>query len=65
MEISHDRLGVQRPCVQSERANGRNPISIMVPCHRVIGSNGKLTGFAGGLETKALLLKTESGKEHL
>ena len=34
-------------------ANGRNPISIIVPCHRVIGSNGKLTGFAGGLETKA------------
>jgi O-6-methylguanine DNA methyltransferase len=46
-------------------ANGRNPISIIVPCHRVIGSNGKLTGFAGGLETKAFLLKTESEKEHL
>src|SRR6266513_1888805 len=46
-------------------ANGRNPLSIMLPCHRVIGSNGKLTGFAGGLETKAFLLKTESGKEHL
>ena len=40
-------------------ANGRNPISIIVPCHRVIGANGKLTGFAGGLETKAFLLKTE------
>jgi methylated-DNA-[protein]-cysteine S-methyltransferase len=46
-------------------ANGRNPISIIVPCHRVIGSNGKLTGFAGGLETKAFLLKTESGNEDL
>ena len=46
-------------------ANGRNPISIMVPCHRVIGSNGKLTGFAGGLEIKAFLLKTESRKKHL
>src|SRR6185503_5643684 len=34
-------------------ANGRNPVSIIVPCHRVIGSDGKLTGFAGGLETKA------------
>lgn len=43
-------------------ANGKNPISIIVPCHRVIGSNGKLTGFAGGLETKATLLKLESGK---
>ena len=41
-------------------ANGRNPISIVVPCHRVIGSNGKLTGFAGGLENKEFLLKTES-----
>jgi methylated-DNA-[protein]-cysteine S-methyltransferase len=42
-------------------ANGRNPISIIVPCHRVIGSSGKLTGFAGGLETKARLLDLEAG----
>jgi len=41
-------------------ANGRNPISIIAPCHRVIGTNGKLTGFAGGMETKAFLLKLES-----
>lgn len=40
-------------------ANGKNPISIVVPCHRVIGSNGKLTGFAGGLEIKACLLNIE------
>ena len=40
-------------------ANGRNPISIIVPCHRVIGSSGKLTGFAGGLEVKAHLLGLE------
>lgn len=40
-------------------ANGRNPISIIAPCHRVIGSNGKLTGFAGGMEAKAFLLKME------
>jgi methylated-DNA-[protein]-cysteine S-methyltransferase len=40
-------------------AIGRNPISIIVPCHRVIGANGKLTGFAGGLETKAFLLDLE------
>lgn len=40
-------------------ANGRNPISILVPCHRVIGASGALTGFAGGLETKAQLLKLE------
>ena len=40
-------------------ANGRNPLSIIVPCHRVIGSSGKLTGFGGGLETKAQLLSLE------
>jgi methylated-DNA-[protein]-cysteine S-methyltransferase len=42
-------------------ANGRNPISIIVPCHRVIGANGALTGFAGGLEAKKYLLAFESG----
>lgn len=41
-------------------ANGKNPISIVAPCHRVIGSNGKLTGFAGGMEAKAFLLELES-----
>jgi methylated-DNA-[protein]-cysteine S-methyltransferase len=41
-------------------ANGRNPISIVAPCHRVIGASGKLTGFAGGLETKEFLLRLES-----
>jgi methylated-DNA-[protein]-cysteine S-methyltransferase len=40
-------------------ANGKNPISIIAPCHRVIGSNGKLTGFAGGLAAKAYLLSIE------
>lgn len=43
-------------------ANGKNPISIIAPCHRVIGSSGKLTGFAGGLEAKAFLLQLESPK---
>ena len=41
-------------------ANGRNPISIIAPCHRVIGSNGALTGFAGGLEAKEYLLNLEA-----
>lgn len=41
-------------------ANGKNPISIIIPCHRVIGANGSLTGFAGGLATKAYLLQLES-----
>lgn len=40
-------------------ANGQNPLPIVVPCHRVIGSNGKLTGFAGGLEVKKQLLELE------
>ena len=41
-------------------ANGRNPISIIVPCHRVVGSNGSLTGYAGGLERKRVLLDLEA-----
>ena len=40
-------------------ANGRNPVSIVAPCHRVVGSNGALTGFAGGLDVKARLLALE------
>ncbi len=40
-------------------ANGRNPISIIAPCHRVVGANGELTGFAGGLVAKSFLLKLE------
>lgn len=40
-------------------ANGRNPVSIIAPCHRVVGATGKLTGFAGGLEAKAFLLALE------
>jgi methylated-DNA-[protein]-cysteine S-methyltransferase len=43
-------------------ASGRNPISIIVPCHRVIGAAGELTGFAGGLEAKERLLDLEHGK---
>jgi methylated-DNA-[protein]-cysteine S-methyltransferase len=42
-------------------ANGRNPISIVVPCHRVVGSNGKLTGYGGGLPRKRWLLDHERG----
>ncbi|MFZ6020182.1 MAG: methylated-DNA--[protein]-cysteine S-methyltransferase, partial [Chloroflexota bacterium] len=41
------------------RANGQNPIPIIVPCHRVIGSNGKLIGYGGGIERKLFLLKLE------
>lgn len=41
-------------------ANGKNPIAIVIPCHRVIGANGKLTGYAGGLPRKSFLLSLES-----
>lgn len=53
------RLGNPKATRAVGAANGRNPISIIVPCHRVIGSSGKLTGFAGGLDIKARLLELE------
>ncbi len=43
-------------------ANGRNPISIIVPCHRVIGADGALTGFGGGIDRKRFLLTHEQGQ---
>ncbi|HLH14096.1 MAG TPA: methylated-DNA--[protein]-cysteine S-methyltransferase [Solirubrobacteraceae bacterium] len=46
-------------------ANGRNPIAVIVPCHRVIGANGSLTGYGGGLERKRLLLELERGQAAL
>lgn len=45
-------------------ANNRNPIPVIIPCHRVIGKNGKLTGYAGGLDIKQKLLDIESTPEH-
>ncbi len=53
------RLGDSRKARAVGSANGRNPIPIIVPCHRVIGSDGSLTGFAAGMETKAWLLRHE------
>ncbi len=53
------QLGNPRATRAVGAANRRNPISIIVPCHRVIGSNGKLTGFAGGIDVKARLLGLE------
>ncbi len=44
-------------------ANSKNPIPIVIPCHRVIGADGSLTGFGGGLETKVALLALESGRD--
>ena len=53
------RLGKPQASRAVGRANGLNPISIIVPCHRVVGASGKLTGYAGGLETKQWLLEHE------
>ncbi len=54
-----ERMGDRRKARAAGAANGRNPISIIVPCHRVVGANGALTGFAGGTDTKAWLLDHE------
>ncbi len=54
------RLGDVRKARAVGAANGRNPISIIVPCHRVVGADGSLTGFAGGVEVKSWLLDHET-----
>ncbi|MCU0260293.1 MAG: methylated-DNA--[protein]-cysteine S-methyltransferase [Ilumatobacteraceae bacterium] len=53
------RLGDPKKSRAVGAANGRNPIPVVVPCHRVVGSDGRLTGYAGGLDTKAWLLAHE------
>lgn len=53
------RIGRPKAVRAVGAANGRNPLPIIIPCHRVIGSSGKLTGFGGGLPTKEALLKLE------
>ncbi len=54
-----EKMGNRNKARAVGMANGRNPISIIVPCHRVIGSNGNLVGFGGGLANKEYLLKLE------
>ena len=54
------RIGRPKAVRAVGAANGRNPIPIIVPCHRVIGSGGALTGFGGGLDTKKALLQLEA-----
>jgi methylated-DNA-[protein]-cysteine S-methyltransferase len=58
------QIGSPRAVRAVGAANGRNPVSIIAPCHRVIGTTGALTGFAGGLATKAHLLALERGEQH-
>jgi methylated-DNA-[protein]-cysteine S-methyltransferase len=55
-----NRIGNSKASRAVGLANGSNPISIIIPCHRVIGSNGKLVGYGGGLDTKRRLLDFES-----
>jgi methylated-DNA-[protein]-cysteine S-methyltransferase len=67
--ISYGELAKRVGNAQASRAvglaNGCNPIAIIVPCHRVIGSDGSLTGFGGGLRNKEILLELESGQGRL
>lgn len=57
-----DQIGSPKAVRAVGAANGRNPISIIAPCHRVIGSNGSLTGFAGGIANKRYLLALEAAR---
>ena len=62
-----EKIGDKNKARAVGMANGRNPISIVIPCHRVVGSNGHLVGFGGGIEKKAYLLQLEreGQQEHL
>ena len=55
-------IGNEKACRAVGLANNRNPISIIIPCHRVIGKDGSLVGYGGGLPIKDYLLKLEKGK---
>ena len=67
--ITYSELACRAGCTGSARAagaaTGRNPISIIIPCHRIVGSNGSLTGYAGGLGRKRALLALEAGMPEL
>jgi methylated-DNA-[protein]-cysteine S-methyltransferase len=59
------QLGDEKCIRAAAAANGKNPISIIIPCHRVIGSNGKLVGYSGDLERKSFLLTHEGSYQDL
>jgi methylated-DNA-[protein]-cysteine S-methyltransferase len=59
------QVGRPSACRAVGAANGRNPVSIVAPCHRVVGSTGALTGFGGGLDVKEALLRLERGEGRL
>lgn len=62
MDVSH-AIGNPKAIRAVSQAIGSNPLSILIPCHRVVGSNGALTGYAGGIEAKRCLLELENGQE--
>jgi methylated-DNA-[protein]-cysteine S-methyltransferase len=59
------RIGRPGACRAVGRANGRNPLAVIVPCHRVVGSDGSLTGYAGGIAMKRALLDLEQGQRRV
>ena len=67
--ISYGELAARAGCTGSARAagaaTGRNPIGVIVPCHRIVGADGSLTGYAGGLAIKRALLALEAGSAEL
>jgi methylated-DNA-[protein]-cysteine S-methyltransferase len=67
--VTYGTLARRAGCAGGARAagaaTGRNPISIIVPCHRIVGASGSLTGYAGGLDRKRALLALESGTQEL
>ena len=64
LQLAH-QLGDEKSIRAAASANGKNPIGIIIPCHRVIGSNADLVGYAGGLWRKQWLLDLESGQQSL
>jgi methylated-DNA-[protein]-cysteine S-methyltransferase len=57
-------IGNEKACRAVGNANNKNPIAIIIPCHRIIGQNGKLVGYAGGLEIKKALLSLENSNNN-
>ena len=64
MELAK-RLGDEKCIRAAASANGKNPVSLIVPCHRVIGSNGQLVGYSGNIERKSFLLNHEGSYQDL
>lgn len=64
LQLAH-QLGDEKKIRAAASANGKNPIAIIIPCHRVIGSNAELVGYAGGLWRKQWLLDLENGQQSL